>query len=417
MLQTGTSRAINRRALVAFIAVIAGVVAVAAITILSLQRQHLRTEALDELQTEMGLLGDLSTDALLRSDYATVEGLVIRWVDRHDYVTQITATMPNGFVLADVSKATAAKEPLGVTKQVAFDGRPLLTLHVISDFSLSESGISTIIVRISIVLMVMIFILGWLLWWTLQRTAIRPLEAQILAREEKERELLQRTAELESFSYSVSHDLRGPLRAIDGFSHALIEDYGQALDATGLDYIARTRAAAQRMGLLIDDLLALSRMTRREVTVEDIDLSALAREILARLAQSEPSRAVESVVSEGIHARGDRGLLAIVLENLLQNAWKYTARAAKPSIEFGATKQNGETVYFVRDNGAGFDMQYSDKLFGAFQRLHGQEFSGTGIGLATVQRIIHRHGGKIWAEGKIGEGATFSFTLGRSATT
>lgn len=424
MIYAAATRATNRRALIAFIAVLAAAVMVAAVAMLILQRQQLRVEAQEELQTEIGLLGELTTDSLLRSDYAAVEGLVQRWVERHDYVMRITATMPNGFVLVDASKASQPKTPLTVTRKVVFNGRTLITLYAISDLALAESSFSAIVVRISIMLLSIILILGWALWWVLQRTAIHPLEAQIRAREEKEHELLHRTAELEaaleeleSFSYSVSHDLRGPLRAIDGFSHALTEDYGKALDATALDYIYRTRAAAQRMGVLIDDLLTLSRMTRRDVAIENVDLSAMAHEALARISESEPGRAVELVVAENVRTQGDPGLLAIVLDNLLQNAWKYTARTSNPRIEFGARQQGGGTVYFVKDNGAGFDMQYCNKLFRPFQRLHApQEFSGSGIGLATVARIIQRHGGRIWAEGETGKGATFSFTLAPGAT-
>ncbi len=420
----GSSRATNRRTLIAFIAVLAGVVSAAAFTLLILQRSYLHSEAQEELQTEMTLLGELSTDALLRSDYAAVEGLVRRWVNRHDYIMQITATMPNGFVLVSEKKASQAKDPLIVHSPVTFNGKTLMTIHTVGDFSISEGGYSSIIVHVSILLLAAIFILGWLLWWILQRTAIRPLENQIAAREEKERELLQRTSDLEtalkeldSFSYSISHDLRAPLRAIDGYGHALTEDYGKFLDATALDYVARTRAAAQRMGFLIDDLLALSRMTRRELASRDVDITSLVHDALDRMAQAEPWRNVETTVEGNVHAKGDPSLLAIVIDNLVQNAWKYTSRANHPFIEFGTRKQNGETVYFVRDNGVGFDMQYADKLFRPFHRLHTpHEFSGSGIGLATVARIIQRHGGRIWANGEKEKGATFSFTLASRAS-
>ena len=225
-------------------------------------------------------------------------------------------------------------------------------------------------------------------------------------------ELAAVNRELESFSYSVSHDLRAPLRSIDGFSQALLEEYGEALTGDGQDYLRRVRAATQRMGELIDDLLNLARVTRREMRNEPVNLSALANAIVAQLQKNEPDRTVTASVQDDLVAHGDPQLLRLVLENLLGNAWKFTGKEPAARIEFGMTTQNGTPVYHVRDNGVGFDMAYSEKLFGAFQRLHAMtEFPGTGIGLATVQRIVARHGGRVWAEAAIGRGATFYFTL------
>ena len=238
-----------------------------------------------------------------------------------------------------------------------------------------------------------------------------------LARQAKEvaranAELCVVNKELEAFSYSVSHDLRAPLRSIDGFSKAVLEDYEQKLDDQGKDYLHRVRAASQRMAQLIDDLLNLSRVTRSDMQHDSVDLSAIAQSIAADLQGMQPDRQVEFVITEGLMAKGDIRLLKLVLENLLSNAWKFTGKHAHAKIEFGAAPHNGKTAYFVRDDGAGFDMAYAEKLFTPFQRLHGMtEFAGTGIGLALVQRIIHRHGGQVWAEGKMEEGATFYFTL------
>jgi PAS domain S-box-containing protein len=236
--------------------------------------------------------------------------------------------------------------------------------------------------------------------------------------------------ELEAFSYSVSHDLRAPLRAMDGFSQALVEDCGAKLDDHGRDYLGRVRAASQRMAQLIDDLLNLSRVGRTEMHPGEVDLSALAGEIAEDLRKAEPSRQVEMVIAKDLKASGDARLLRVVLVNLLGNAWKFTRKKPRARIEFGIAdcgtgivepaagqsairNPQSEIVFMVRDDGAGFDMSYANKLFGAFQRLHSsQEFEGTGIGLATVQRIIRRHGGKVWAEGAVGKGATFYFTLG-----
>lgn len=222
--------------------------------------------------------------------------------------------------------------------------------------------------------------------------------------------------ELEAFSYAVSHDLRAPLRSIDGFSQALIEDCADRLDEQGHQHLQRIRNATQRMGTLIDDLLMLSRVTRTEMRRELMDLTQTTRSVITALEIAEPGRKVECRVQERMVADSDPRLVRIVLENLLGNAWKFTQRTNPARIQVGSTTDDaGTPVYFVRDNGVGFDMTYVDKLFGAFQRLHAaSDFPGTGIGLATVQRIIHRHGGRVWAEGETGKGASFYFTLGPS---
>ena len=225
-------------------------------------------------------------------------------------------------------------------------------------------------------------------------------------------ELAASNKELEAFCYSVSHDLRAPLRSIDGFSALVLEKCRSLLDAQSLDYLQRARDAAQQMGQLINDLLQLSRVTRCELRHESVDLSALANEIGGELKNIHHNRRTDFVVKPGIMALGDPRLLRIVLENLLNNAWKFTAHARQPRIEFGALCENNLTTYYVRDNGAGFDMAYVHKLFAPFQRLHSvTEFPGTGVGLASVQRIVQRHGGRAWAEATVGHGATFYFTL------
>lgn len=225
-------------------------------------------------------------------------------------------------------------------------------------------------------------------------------------------ELLAANQELDAFAYSVSHDLRAPLRSIDGFSQVLLEDYAAQLDEAGRDSLRRVRAASQRMATLIDDLLKLARVTRVEMRTEVVDVSGMARDIAAELQRTDAARHVEFVIAPGLKARADAPLLRVALENLLRNSWKYTAKQPRPRVEFGSIEANGGQAFMVRDNGAGFDMKYMDKLFGVFQRLHSAaEFEGTGVGLATVRRIITRHGGRIWAEGAVDQGATFYFTL------
>jgi PAS domain S-box-containing protein len=242
---------------------------------------------------------------------------------------------------------------------------------------------------------------------------IRALNAELEQRViERTAQLVAVNKELEAFSYSVSHDLRAPLRAIDGFSHALLEDYNEQLPDEAQHFLARIRAGTQRMGQLIDDMLNLSRLTREEMRIETVDLSRIARALVNELQEAEPARQVEVVIADGLQAQGDIRLMRAALYNLFANAWKFTGKKADACIEFGVMQANGKPTFFVRDNGVGFDMAYADKLFGAFQRLHTQsEFEGTGVGLATVQRVIHRHGGKVWADSVPGEGATFYFTI------
>ncbi|MDT3778407.1 ATP-binding protein [Nitrospira sp. MA-1] len=238
---------------------------------------------------------------------------------------------------------------------------------------------------------------------------IRKLNSQLVQRSAQ---LEASNKELEAFSYSVSHDLRAPLRGIDGFSQAVLEDYDEKLDESGRSYLRRVRTASQRMSQLIDAMLNLARLTRAEIHTQTFDMSAVVRGILDDLQKVEPDRQVECIVANDVFATADPQLLRAVLENLLGNAWKFTQQQAHPRIEFGYGQYKGQAAYFVTDNGAGFDMTYVHKLFGAFQRLHAYtEYPGVGVGLATVHRIIQRHGGQIWAEGVVGKGATFHFTL------
>jgi len=266
-------------------------------------------------------------------------------------------------------------------------------------------------------------------WANVVITAIYNREGKLMGYSKITRDLTQRKAleqeslkrnqqleavnkELEAFSYSVSHDLRTPLRSIEGFSQRILKTKSDQLDGEGKEYLGYICESSQEMAQLIDDLLNLSRLSRAEFRKERINLSELAQETLEQFREQETGRSVETHIQEGLYAEVDPHLLRVVFKNILGNAWKFTGHKPNPVIEFGQTEQDGKKVYFVRDNGAGFDMAYASKLFGAFQRLHdANEFPGTGIGLATVQRIIHRHGGSIWANSAVNEGATFYFTL------
>jgi signal transduction histidine kinase len=286
----------------------------------------------------------------------------------------------------------------------------------------TREQISRMVYNVTFVALLILFLIAVIWTATLRKELTRRKAAEEEIRKlnlDLEKRVAERTAQLESvnkeleaFSYSVSHDLRAPLRGIDGFSQVLLEEYQDKVDEQGKDYLRRVRSAAQRMEQLIDDMLNLSRLSRGEMNIQQVNLSEMTREIADDLRGTQPERRVEFIIQEGIEAQGDGRLLRAVLENLIGNAWKFTSRRPEARIEFGVQQQKEMTVYFVRDDGAGFDMKYAQKLFGAFQRLHATaEFPGTGVGLATVQRIIHRHGGDVWAEGEVEKGATFYFTI------
>lgn len=282
-----------------------------------------------------------------------------------------------------------------------FDKELGLTIAAHQNKSLVDQNLWTIRLYFnlfSIAVLGVLFTLGWLL----TRMLVTRYTSQI---ERYERDL-------EAFNYSVSHDLRGPVRWINGFSQALLEDHGEKLDEQGKDYIQKLRSAGRRIERLVEDLLRLSQASRREMVRERLDLSSVAKAVAEDLREKESERQVNFVIATDVKVSGDADLLRIVLENLMGNAWKYTSRRPEARIEFGIMTDRGEQVCFVRDNGVGFEMHYAEKIFDAFERLHSSEdFEGTGIGLATVKRIVERHGGHVWARGEVNKGATFFFTL------
>jgi PAS domain S-box-containing protein len=408
-------------------------------------RQDYSVRARKHGDDEVGLLTDAFNQMLLRIDEQNREvqqseehvrailnsamtavfvtdasGMIIDWNKRAEHVFGWTREEALGRPLVETIFAPTHRDGL----PIQFDGSlascdnslagPLVTVRPIrrdgAEFP-AEMSISTVTTR------GVVTICGFITDITERKRAeeeIRQLNADL------ERRVAERTAqleatnkELESFSYSVSHDLRSPLRSIDGFSQALLEDYADSLDDDGKAYLDRVRAAAQRMGLLIDDMLDLSRVTRHEMAQIPINFSAIATSILDELKQQNPDRTVATSVAPGIMGVGDSHLMRAAMDNLIGNAWKFTSKKPDAKIEIGAaTGDSGEVICFVRDNGAGFDPAFAHKLFGAFQRLHAmEEFAGTGVGLATVQRILLRHGGRAWAEGAEGVGATFYFTF------
>ncbi len=375
----------------------------------------------DEARARMAAIMESSDDAVMAK---TLDGMIAAWNPGAERLFGYSAQEAIGKPMLILIPRDRIEEEMHILSQIARgerissfdtvrtrkDGKPVHVSAVVSpirDVSGTIVGASTIARDISMRI-------------ALSGENARLYEEAQRLNEELERRVEERTAqlevsnkELEAFSYSVSHDLRAPLRSIDGFSQAIHDEYGEKVDAKGKEYLQRVRSAAQRMAQLIDDLLNLSRVARAEMHFENVDLSAMARQITDELLKIEPGRGVKVRIASGITAKGDARLLYVVMNNLLDNAWKYTGKQERATIEFGILKDGEKPTYFIRDDGAGFDMAYADKLFGAFQRLHRTvDFPGTGIGLATVQRIIHRHGGRIWAQGEVDKGATFYFTMG-----
>lgn len=411
----------NRRALLTFLVVLTTSVVIGDAVVLYQQRQLLIADAHKTLSEHLVSLGDIATDALLRSDYVSVDRMLAQWFKHHDEIVTIRATVTNGYELTDLNRqrAVGADRLLTAATDISYQDRKLMRLEVRRDTSSLDSEFIALSYRYTALILIFVTAAGWLLWRTLSRTALQPLEQEITRRQAVETSLRQQThelevanTELETFCYSVSHDLRTPLRAIDGFAVVLLEDYGDKLDTAGKDALRRVRDASQRLGVVIDDLLSLSRVTRNEFARTPVDLSAMAQEIGARLSTAQSEHHVQLDIAPGLLAHGDAGWLKIALENLLGNAWKFTSRCDHPRVEFGATEKDSQRCFYIQDNGVGFDMRHADKLFTPFQRLHAAtEFPGSGIGLATVARIVQRHGGKVWAEAELNHGATFFFTL------
>jgi signal transduction histidine kinase len=411
---------IHRRTLIRFVLFLLALLVLADVTVIMRNHESDLRLAQHEIDEKLSLAGDFCVEAILKSDYVSVEQFLLAWTNKHPKILQLRATTPNDFAIVDFHRNHDARHTLSATHQATFQNQNILTIEIVEDLTalystqwlnaLSLIGLSAMIVSA----------FGLLLWNTLRRTAFLPLQHEISERQKAEQELIERgheletsNKELETFCYSVSHDLRAPLRGIHGFSTVLAEDFKDQLDDTGRDYLQRICNGTIKMSLLIDVLLDLSRVNREELSVKSVNLSEIASEILSSLQQQEPQRKAKITVQENLWVDGDPNLLRILLTNLLGNAWKYSRQKPETIITFTKTlSDTGSDVFCVSDNGAGFDMEYSDKLFSAFQRLHRQdEFEGTGVGLATVKRIISRHRGEVWAKSKPGEGAQFYFSL------
>lgn len=364
---------------------------------------------------ESQLFSKLVSEALTKGDYTSVEFATRQWGKESSDIVRVTITTANGFTLAQYTRDGAAPATRAYHEAFEYGDKRSATIDTVMDVSVMRRHV----IELAVTMVVFSVFLTVLLVYFIRYAALKPLHDEIREHRRTEEALALQTQslalsnqELETFSYSVAHDLRSPLRAITSFGQILQEEAAKKLNKEEHDYLDRIINAGQRMSDLIDDLLELARISRTEMRAEPVDLSALAQSFLDQQQRADPDRNVRCVVAPHIMARGDPRLLRLVMENLLGNAWKYTANTEHVNIEFGSADKDGQKVFYVRDNGIGFDMQFVGKLFQPFQRLdNSPDFKGSGIGLANVKRIIERHGGTIWADAESGRGATFYFTL------
>ena len=419
---TSTSLRRTRRTVLSFTIILMVFLIVEDGLVITQQTNMLRSEISSHTKHEFDLFNKLVVGSLTKGDYVAVEEAVSQWGRERQNILELNITAANGFNIASYKRDNAAVESKRFQARLKFGFDNYATITVVKDMS----AVSAVIKKLTYQLVVFSIVLVTLLGFLLQRTAVRPLQKEINEHEHTEEKLRQQAVELresnnelESYSYSIAHDLRSPLRSIISFSQIIEEEAGHKLNTEEKEYFERIVTASKRMAELIDDILELGRITRSELQYTEVDLSALAKVAVERICMASEHREIDLQIQENLTALGDKRLLALALDNLLGNACKYSSMKNHVHIEFGSTvvnKGNKESLtYFVRDNGVGFDMKYADNLFKPFHRLHNNElFEGTGIGLATVQRIIHRHGGKIWAEAEVGKGASFYFTLGNN---
>jgi signal transduction histidine kinase len=410
----------NQKSLSWFIVLLAVFLIVSDGVMLLKLRSTMVNEAEMNAEKEGHLVAQLLMEAMLKNDYAAVESFIARWGLEHQDIGGLRVTSPNGSVMADFQRESSDENYYTFERQLNYLDRHIFNFEMKKNIGSISERIQKYGLQLILISLIFIGGLGVLLWRTLRKTAIEPLQREIMEHRQTERALQKsahdlklRTQELESYSYSIAHDLRSPIRSVISFSQILKADATEKLDKNEREVLDRVVTAGKYMADLIDDILSLSRITRDEIRFESVDLGELAQRSIDRLREGEPGRKVVFTIAPGLQPRGDSKHLQILIENLFSNAWKYTLPREVAQIELGSRQDNHRTVFFVRDNGVGFDMQYVDKVFLPFQRLHGRdEFEGTGIGLAIVQRIVNRHSGEIWIESELDKGTTVFFTLG-----
>ena len=416
---TRTAVTSNRWALISVSLVLAVFLIVVDMLMIAEERDYLLETAKRHVEDELDLMGELLTEVMIRNDYGSVEQYIPQWSKPRQDVIMVSVVSPNGFEVARFQRDTNSQYPYQLKKTVYYLDKPILDLEIQWDFGAIHSHIQNRIVKLISMSVVAVVLLGLLLWQVLKRTAIFPLQRYIEEREVFEarledhaRELAMHVDELESYSYSIAHDLRAPVRSVTSFSQVLLLDVENKLAPQEINTLQRIIAAGKYMAQLIDDILALAKITRDHMVVKPLNLTSMAQSSVNQLRELEPHRDCVVIVHPELSASGDPRLIQLLLDNLLGNAWKYTGKIREARIEFGVVANGEGKTFYVKDNVVGFDMQYAGKLFQPFQRLHSrEEFEGTGVGLATARRIVNRHGGKIWVESEPDKGTTFYFTL------
>ena len=416
---TRTAVTSNRWALISVSLVLAVFLIVVDMLMIAEERDYLLETAKRHVEDELDLMGELLTEVMIRNDYGSVEQYIPQWSKPRQDVIMVSVVSPNGFEVARFQRDTNSQYPYQLKKTVYYLDKPILDLEIQWDFGAIHSHIQNRIVKLISMSVVAVVLLGLLLWQVLKRTAIFPLQRYIEEREVFEarledhaRELAMHVDELESYSYSIAHDLRAPVRSVTSFSQVLLLDVENKLAPQEINTLQRIIAAGKYMAQLIDDILALAKITRDHMVVKPLNLTSMAQSSVNQLRELEPHRDCVVIVHPELSASGDPRLIQLLLDNLLGNAWKYTGKIREARIEFGVVANGEGKTFYIKDNGVGFDMQYAGKLFQPFQRLHSrEEFEGTGVGLATARRIVNRHGGKIWVESEPDKGTTFYFTL------
>ena len=376
--------------------------------IITQQSRAIHAEMQHHTDHEVDLFAKLVADSLTRSDYAAVEQAAISWASEQENILKLKIVTSNGFDLVNYSRSKDVRSQDSYKRKISYGDDHSIKIDIVKDTSGISSTLTNLVIQLVIISIILVALLGLII----QRIALRPLQREINLHRKTEESLRHSIVELESMNYSLSHDLRTPLRAITGFSQTLRDDAGSRLSAEERQSLERIENAGKSMAELIDDILELSRMSSARMSRSSIDVTKLARQCLENLLSKYHANEIVWDIKEGMTASADRRFVIVLLENLLDNAIKYTTRTESPVIKIGSLKKEGDTVFYVLDNGAGFDMKFADKLFEPFQRLHqDQGYTGTGIGLAIATRVVQRHGGRIWAESQPGMGSTFYFTL------
>jgi len=414
----------NRNIVIAFVVTLLLLIIIVDAFLLNQQYTKMQVLAKDRTTQKLQLATNFSYEPILKHDYVSVKRFLEKWANNDEMLISLHAIMENGFTLVDISKDIESTNSITVSKDITHENKVLLTISATEDYSEINDSITDDSIILFVISTLIVSIVGYFLWLVLRRTAIKPLQLaiddliqseKILEKRSKQLELSNQ--ELESYSYSIAHDLRTPLRSITSFSQILKEDSSNKLNEEEIDYLDRIYNAGTFMSQLIYDILELSKISREEVNYTLVNLSQVANDILLYLKNLWPNVKFTFEIEDNVFVLGDEASLRSLLDNLISNACKFSSKSPSPKIEFGVQNRSiNPPVFYVKDNGTGFNLKYAEKIFTPFHRLHkNSQYDGTGIGLATVKRITEKHHGKVWVESEENKGATFFFTLGNQA--